>query len=162
MTQRADESSRTREGFQPAPPPANNNSYTREGFQPAPPPANSLVGQQLSGVSQSTGQEQQLFAGVQAASAPMAVGAAGDPGLFSTQAAATAAPSLQPGYAQYVRSAFPSLAHLPDIAILGQPLDAIYRLAREEKAAEGRVARSIEQRAHNNAVKAAANPQPQS
>jgi hypothetical protein len=103
LTQRADESSRTREGFQPAPPPplANNNSYSREGFQPAPPPppANSLVGQQLSGIDQSTGQEQQLFAGVQAANTAMAVGAAGDPGLFSTQAAATAAPSLQPGYA---------------------------------------------------------------
>jgi hypothetical protein len=53
---------------------------------------------------------------------------------------------------------FPILAHLPDIMLVGQPLDVIYRLAREEKAAEGKVAKNMEQRAHNNALRAAACP----
>jgi predicted amidohydrolase len=57
-----------------------------------------------------------------------------------------------------VREAFPTLAHLPDALLIGQPIDALFRLAREERAAEGKTSKNLEQRAHQNAVKAAALP----
>jgi hypothetical protein len=57
-----------------------------------------------------------------------------------------------------VREAFPTLAHLPDALLIGQPIDALFRLAREERAAEGKTSKNLEQHAHQNAVKAAASP----
>jgi hypothetical protein len=44
---------------------------------------------------------------------------------------------------------------MPDTLLASQPLDALCRLAREEKAASSKVSRNLEQRAHQNALKAA-------
>jgi hypothetical protein len=62
-------------------------------------------------------------------------------------------------YMRDIRACFPSLAHLPDTLLASQPLDALCRLAREEKAASSKVSKNLEQRAQQNAVKAAENPE---
>jgi uncharacterized membrane protein YgcG len=62
-------------------------------------------------------------------------------------------------YLRDVRERFPSLVDMPDSLLLSQPIDALCRLAREEKAAENKGAKNLEQRAHQNAARAAANPE---
>jgi hypothetical protein len=136
MRQRDDEASRTRGGFQPAPPQT--------------PAANTAAG---------PGTEQPLQPVSSGDAQPLRSAAGPDPAFTGAQQHLLPPPPVgQPGYADQIRAMFPMLAHLPDIMLVGQPLDAIYRLAREEKAAEGKVAKNLEQRAHNNALKAAANP----
>jgi hypothetical protein len=54
-------------------------------------------------------------------------------------------------YLRNVRARFPSLA--------SQPINMLCRLARKEKAAEGKVAKNLEQRAHQKAAEAATNPE---
>jgi hypothetical protein len=51
------------------------------------------------------------------------------------------------------------LAHMPDEYLMSQPIDALFRLAREEKQADtAKNAKGIDAKLHNNFVKAAANP----
>jgi hypothetical protein len=80
-----------------------------------------------------------------------------DIGLFAQPRATNAAASVT-DFIREVREAFPTLAHLPDVLLVGQPIDALFRLAREERAAEGKTSKNLEQWAHQNAVKAAASP----
>jgi hypothetical protein len=83
-----------------------------------------------------------------------------NPALIYQQQQSYAA--IGPALAQYlsgIRAQFPSLADMPDSLLACQPIDTLCRLAREEKAAEGKVAKNLEQRAHQNMARAAANPE---
>ena len=61
--------------------------------------------------------------------------------------------------ANNIRLMVPQLAHMSDDYLLNQPIDAIYRLCREEKHAEAaKAAKGLETKLHNNFKKAAESP----
>ena len=61
--------------------------------------------------------------------------------------------------ANHIRQLVPQLAHMTDEYLLSQPIDALYRLCREEKQAEAsKAAKGTEVRLHHNFKKAADNP----
>ena len=81
-----------------------------------------------------------------------------DPGLAQHQG-----PQSSTVDVQTIRALVPQLAHLSDDYILGQPIDALYRLNREEKQAAAqaevsKAAKGLDIRLHANAKKAAENP----
>ena len=61
--------------------------------------------------------------------------------------------------ANYIRQLVPQLAHMTDEYLVSQPIDALYRLCREEKQAEvAKAAKGTEVRLHHNFKKATDNP----
>ena len=60
---------------------------------------------------------------------------------------------------QYFRNMMPFLAHVPDDFLISQPIDALFRLSREEKLAESnKAAKSLDIKLHENLKKASDNP----
>ena len=61
--------------------------------------------------------------------------------------------------ANFIRQLVPQLAHLTDDYLMSQPIDALYRLCREEKQAEAaKTAKGVEVKLHHNFKKAVENP----
>ena len=61
--------------------------------------------------------------------------------------------------ANNIRQLVPQLAHMSDDYLLSQPIDALYRLSREEKQAEAaKAAKGLESKLHNKFKKAPENP----
>ena len=61
--------------------------------------------------------------------------------------------------ASHIRQLVPQLAHMTDEYLVSQPIDALYRLCREEKQAEAsKAAKGTEVRLHHNFKKATDNP----
>ena len=61
--------------------------------------------------------------------------------------------------ANHIRQLVPQLAHMTDEYLVSQPIDALYRLCREEKQAEAsKAAKGTEVRLHHNFKKATDNP----
>ena len=165
-----DEANRTRSGFQasglgrPDPPPREEfqqPSGTMGGAtQPqqwghqsgAPASHASHTGQQRLPPQQTTGQGGGLMA------SQMQFGA--DPAYFQQQPLSQQQNnSASASNANNIRQLVPQLAHMSDDYLLSQPIDALYRLSREEKHAEAaKAAKGLESKLHNNFKKAAENP----
>jgi len=81
-----------------------------------------------------------------------------DPGFFNSQPLIQQQQSSNTN-AQHIRAMMPFLAHLTDEYILSQPIDALYRLNREEKLADTTKAnKGLEVKLYQNFRKAADNP----
>jgi hypothetical protein len=113
---RADESSRTRDGFRSAPPPPDQSEAAGSGAADG--GTGDQVGQGgLPNPPLTAGGQRQLYI------------PAADPGLFGGLQGYAAASTSFTDYIRDIRATFPSLAHMPDTLLASQPLDALCRLA---------------------------------
>jgi hypothetical protein len=129
--------------------------YMYQQAQPGPgwgqPDAGAPAWSQQSMPAQTWGQSAAYAAGMQP------VTAAGDPAIFYRQE--TLARGVEAAeYVRFAKQQIPGIAHLPDALIASQSLDTLYRVAREERAASGVAAKTVEARAHQNTAKLVATP----
>jgi hypothetical protein len=163
----ADEAARTRAGFRHAPPPSQEQ---RGPPQMAPPQATYNNYSQAAEAQPQPPQHavaDNLYRNAECQEQPAGHGnwqaqAAADPRYFANaqqqQQHAIGGGGQMAISAQHIREMFPMVAHLPDEYLLSQSIDALFRLAREERTDTAKGLKGLEAKAHANQQRAAANP----